>query len=373
MKLFSGLGEKIRAHKIIAAICCCILIAAIGAGCWYGWQQYQYRQSSLYAVEKLKQALLPPDPHALSELVDFRSMGQDMAAAASKAFPFFLAGQDQERDISHRLQTALLKKFMEKDSKGSMFKEDESPQARLSRPLEILPPDFASQLLTTLAVRDTEPGVAVLSAKVENKQLERVFPLLFELAKTAQGWKVRHLLNADELAAQMREAMLGRHAALRHVFEDKNSATSKLMNQLLPIQSCTADAGLLSDRKTFVLIVHAIARNRGDRRINNFNMDTVLTGKSGAPLLHRYLNAAKPVAPGEDFNHRWSIELDSASPVAQALLRDGPLQCHANWQTLVLNSGQVLQIAEVPHPDVPCDQEGHNHPAGFCQIPVFLR
>lgn len=373
MKLFSGLGEKILKHRIVSIIALCILLAALGAGGWYGWQQYQYRQSSAFALEKIRQALVPANPHGLSELVDFRTIGQEMAAATAKSFPFLLSGPEQERDINHRLQAALLKKFMDKDSKGSMFKEDESPQVKLARPLEILPSDFASQLADTLTLKNTRPGEAVLSAKVENKQLERTFNLMFDMQKTASGWKVRNLLNARELAGELREAMLARHAALRHVYEDKNSATSKLMNQLLPLQSCTADAGLLSDKKTFVLIVHAIARNKGDKRINNFNLDTVISGRSGTPLLHRYLNAAKPVAPGEDFNHRWSIELDGKSPVAQALLRDGPLQCNANWQTMVLNSGQMLQVAEVPHPDIPCDKSGHNHPAGFCELPVFLR
>lgn len=372
MKFITGLASRIRSHKIISSIAGILVIAGLIAGGYYGWQQYLYRQSSAFAVEKLKSALLPPDPHALAEMVDFHLIGQDLATATSKAFPFFMSGPDQQRDISHRLQSALLKKFMEKDSKGSMFKEDEAPQVRLARPLELLPSDFASQILSSLTVRDTEPGLAVASAKVENKQLERSFTLLFEMAKTSRGWQVRHLLNAPELAQQLREAMLARHVALRQVYEDKNSATTKMMNQLLPIQSCTASAGLLSDGKTFVLIVHAIARNRGDMRINNFNMDTVLTGRSGAPLLQRYLNAAKPVAPGEDFNHRWSIELDSKTPVAQALLRDGPLQCHAKWQTLTLNTGQVLQVAEVPHPDIRCDQPGHDHPAGFCQIPLFM-
>ncbi len=361
------------AHKLLATLVIMILVAGLCAGGWYGWQQYQYRQSSAYAMEKLKQSLNPPDPARLAHLVDFNSLGRDMGRAGSESFPFFLAGEDQERGINHALQTGLLRKFMEPESKGPMFPEDASEEAKLQKPLELLPRDFISQLLATLTVRDTEPGSALVTAKFDHEQLGKTFTLVMAMQKTPAGWQIRHLVNAQELAEQLRSAMLERHAALRKVFQDKNAATSKAMNNVLPLQSCTANIGTLSDGRTAILIIHALARNKGDVQINNFNLDTVITGRSGQPLVRRYLNAAKPVAPGEDFNHRWSMELESNSPLAMALLHDGPLQCRAAWQTLSLNNGKVLHVVETPNPDRPCNIAGHDHPEGFCINPVFQR
>ena len=373
MKFFSGLKEKLAAHKLLAALAAMVLACALGAGGWYGWQQYQYRQGSAFALEKLKQALAPPAPSALAHLVDFNSLGKDLSRAASESFPFFLAGQDQERAISHALQAGLLKRLLEPESKGPMFPEDASEEARLQKPLELLPPDFLSQLLATLSVRETGPGNALVSAKIEHPQLARPFTLVMDMRKTPQGWQIKQLINARELAQQLREDMLERHAALRKVFEAKNAATGKAMDSALPLQSCTANAGTLSDGKTTILIIHALARNRGDVQINNFNLDATITGRSGRPLLRRYLNAAKPVAPGEDFNHRWSMELESGSPLARALLADGPLHCQAAWQTLSLNNGRVLHIVETPNPDRACATPGHDHPEGFCLAPIFQR
>lgn len=367
----SSLGAKIRAHKLISIIVLVCLIGGLCYGGWYGWQEYQRRQTSAFAVEKLKQALSAADTNTIAHMVDFNSVGRDMAQAGKKAFPFYMAGEDQERGISRVLQTALLKRFMEPEQKGSMFPEDQSEQAKLQKPLELMPPDFVAQLVSSLQSRETDAGSALVSAKVEQPQLGQTFTLVLAMQKTPQGWQIRRLVNADELASQLNKAMLARHAALRNVFEEKNSLTSKQMNQIIPVQSCTADAGVLSDGKTALLVINAIARNRGDVQVNNFNLDTTITGRSGNVLVHRFLNAAKPVAPGEDFNHRWSMELESSSPLVQALLHDGPLHCQAAWQTLGLNNGKVLHVVEVPNPDIDCDRPGHDHPMGFCMLPVF--
>ncbi len=101
------------AHKLLATLVIMILVAGLCAGGWYGWQQYQYRQSSAYAMEKLKQSLNPPDPARLAHLVDFNSLGRDMGRAGSEIFRCFLAGEDQVRGINHALHAGLLRKFME--------------------------------------------------------------------------------------------------------------------------------------------------------------------------------------------------------------------------------------------------------------------
>lgn len=373
MKFLSGLWAKISAHKLISVIVGVLLIAGLAAGGWYGWKQYQYRQTSQYALEALKKSLLPADPASLAHLVDFNAVGKDLAKAVREEFPFYLAGNDQEREINHTLQKALLKRFMEPDSNGPMFPEDASDQAKLQKQLVMFPPDFIGQLLATLSVRDTEPNGALVSAKIDHPQLDKSYTLVMSMEKTPHGWQIKRLVNARELAAQVKSAMLERHSALRKVFEDKNAATLKVMNAALPLQSCTANAGTLSDGKTTLLVIHALARNNCDVQVNNFNLDTTIRGRSGQVLLRRYLNTAKPVGPGEDFNHRWSMELESSSPLARSLLSDGPLQCSAVWQTLSLNNGKVLHIVETPNPDRPCSEPGHDHPDGFCKNAIFQR
>lgn len=369
----SGLGAKIRAHKVVSIIIFILIACGLAAGGWYGWQQYLYRQSSAYAVEQLRSALTPPQPATLAHLVDFNSLGHDMAKAGQESFPFFLEGGEQERGISHVLQSALLKKFLDPEPKGSQFPEEQTEQAKLEKPLEILPPDFIAQFLATMNARNTSDGGALITAKIEHPQLNQTFPIALAMQRTAQGWQIRHLVNAKDLAEQLKSAMLARHAALRNVFVEKNAATTKLMDTYLPVQACSANAGMLSDGKTVILIIHALARNKGEVQVNNFNLDTTIRGRSGQVLLHRFLNAAKPVGPGEDFNHRWSMELERTSPLAQALLQDGPLQCSGRWQTLSLNNGRVLHIVDEPNPDRNCEQPGHNHPEGFCALPVFQR
>lgn len=373
LSILSDLQTKAAAHKKITLMVCVLLVVLTGAGIYYGWQQYLYRQTSAYAFEELKKALNPPVPAELAKLVDFNSISNDLALAIQKNFPFFLAGPDQERNIRHLLQTALLKRFMSKEEAVKAKPEEISEEEQLKKELQILPPDFVGQLVQGLTLRETDSDTALISSKIENPQLKRSFTIVFGMRKTSDGWKVRNVANASEVVSQLRAAMLERHVKLRNVYLDKNSATTKRMNQLLPIQSCSADAGLLSDGKTLLLVVHVIARNKGNLQVNNFNLDTAIYGRSGQLVLRRYLNAAKPVGPGEDFNHRWNFELEADSEPGRSILRNEPLQCRAAWQTLGLNSAEVLHIVDVPNPDRQCSIAGHDHPDGFCQTPVFLQ
>lgn len=373
MKIFASAFTWLGAHKIIASLLGAAAVAAVVAGGWFGFQEYQRRQSAAFAGERLQAALRPPDPAVLARLVNFRVISKEITDAAIAAFPFLHEGSDRERSISHALQAGLLKKLLEDDKTGSQFPEDESKLAQLQKPVELLPPDFAAQLADNMTVTQTGPNTATLTARVNNPQFGRDFILNFAMKRGPDGWLVTSMLNASELAKQTREAMLERYAGLRAVYEEKNAATQKEMNTQMPLEKCTADAGTLSDGRTFLLIVHATARNKGNLQVNNVNMDTTIRGRSGNVIIHRFLNAAKPVGPGQEFDHRWTFDLDINTPVAQALLHDGPLQCAATWQTLTLNNGKVLHMAQVPNPDSPCEKEGHNHPADFCSLPLFLR
>lgn len=371
--IFSSLKSWLAVHKKIAVVLLILLLAGLGAGGYFGWEQYKYRQTSQFAFERLKAALMPPDPRQMASLVDFNSISGDLAAAIQKNFPFFMEGADQERNIRHLLQTALLKRFLNKEEPKRAPDKEESEEELLKKDLEILPPDFLTQFLASMNVRETSGDTALITAKVENPLLKPDFTIVLSMHKTRDGWKVRHVANAEEVTAQLREAMLSRHARLRNVYLDKNSATTRRMNQLLPIESCSVNAGLLSDRRTLLMVVHVIARNRGDFQINNFNLDATIVGRSGNVVVRRFLNVARPVAPGEDFNHRWNFELDSSSELAQSILRNEPLQCRAAWQTLGLGNSEVLHIVEVPNPDRQCNLSGHDHPEGFCATPVFQR
>lgn len=359
---------KSPAFKKIALVV--ITVVALCAGSWYGWQWWQHRQSPLFAYEKIREALNPPNPSALAEYVDINAISRELSRAVAENFPFFKAGSDQERNIGHALQAALLEKFLDKGEKKQAPAGELSEEELLQKDLTILPDDFLAQALGSMRLSETSPGQAIITVKIDNPLLQKNFTLAFDMDKTSGGWKITRLANARELVAQTREAMLARHARLRQIYLDKNEATYKLMNQLIPIQSCAADAAPLSNGNALALVVRVIARNRGDVQINNFNVDTRVSGARGQ-ILNRLLNAAKPVAPGEDFDHRWQFDLDTSSDLGRALLAGGHLQCEASWHTLGLNNGRVLKILVVPNPDEPCPLPNHNHPLNFCETPVF--
>lgn len=371
LQLLDNLAARLRAHKIIGGVVICLLAALVVAGCIYGWQQYQYRQTSEFAFTKIKEALSPPEPARLAKLVDFNSLTDDLANAVARNFPFFQAGADQQRNIKHIIQTALLKRFLGKEEKSKKT-EEESEEARLARELQILPPDFISQLVSSLSINPTDKDNALISAKIDNPQLSGPFTLVFNMRRTKDGFRVQHMVNANETAQHLRAAMLARHKAKREAQERKNAATAKQMNSILPIQSCTADAGYLSDGRTVVMVVHVLARNISDVQVNNMSLDASISGPRGNVIVRRYLNAAQAAPQGSDFSHRWNFELDGASELARSLVGARHLTCNAKWQTLGLNNGKVLHIGEVPNPDIPCDIAGHNHPVGFCTLPIFV-
>lgn len=372
MELLDKIKTWAVSHKIYALAGVVILLVAVAAGGYFAWQQYQFRQSGQYAFEKIRGALNPPQPDQLAHLVDFNAICHEYAVAIARNFPFLMAGPDQTRNIVHALQKAMLAKFIGKDNSNKQFKNEETEEQKLQRTVEILPSDFVTQIYDKLRLQALTPDSALLSVKIDNADLGAPLTLVFNMQKTARGWIVNRAANAGEIVNQVKEALLARHTRLRDIFLEKNSATLKQMNALIPVQSCTADAGLISDGKILLMVVHIIARNVGKIQINNFNLDTIIKGKDGNVIARRLLNTAKPVAPGEDFSHRWNFELDSQSELAQNIMSGIPLQCQASWQTLGLGDSRVLHIVEVPNPDRACLIEGHDHPEGFCLSPVFL-
>ncbi len=373
MKIFKQFLDMLQKRKWLAIVLGITVVCALCAGGYFGWQEYQRRQTSQFAMEKLREALSPPNPRELAAMVDFHSLANELAKAIVRHFSFYMQGDDQERNISRMLQTALLRRFREGPPPSKTPVNEETSEVKaLQEDLQILPTNFVEQMLNTMTLRENGPGAALLSVKIENSQLKKTFTLIFNMQKTPDGWIIRNIANSNEVAGQMAEAMLARHNRLREVYLEKNANTAKKMNELLPILSCSADAGLIGNGKFLVMTVHVLARNKGNIQVNNFSADIRILGKDGSEIEQRFLNTAKPVGPGEDFNHRWAFELDSQAPLAQKLLMGIPLQCRASWQTLGLNNRQVWHIEEVPNPDRICPLEGHDHPEGFCFTPVFL-
>ena len=370
LPLLSTLAALAREH--VLALTVALLVAALAAGGFYGWRYYQYRQSSEYAFVRLQAALSPPKPEELALRVDFNTLSGHLAAAVARNFDFFKQGPDQIRSLKDIIQTGLLKKFLSKEepAKGRVEKE-ENPEKLLQQPLTLLPPDFLTQFIANLGMRPAENGTVLLSSSIRHPLLNQTFPLVLSMEKGPDGWIVRDLVNADELTRQFRDALQARLTARHDVLIRKNAATNKRMDGILPLQSCTASAGLLSDGKTLVLVAHVLARNTGDVSVNNLDLDATFSGPDGTKLLRRFLNAARPVAPGEDFDQRWSIELDGQSPQGRSLLAAGPLTCTASWRTLGLSNAEVLHIADVPAILKACNKPGHHHFLRFCLSPIF--
>ena len=96
-----------RQHTL--ALVATVLVLIVIVVSFSGWRYYQYRQSSQYAFEILRDALKSGDAETIAELVDFNSLSRGLAKDLAQNYPFLKAGADQERQIADMIQTALLK------------------------------------------------------------------------------------------------------------------------------------------------------------------------------------------------------------------------------------------------------------------------
>ena len=360
---------RILASRAVKGAAIALVCALLALGAFYGWQYYQFRQSDQFAFERLRESLSPAQPEKLASAVDFNTVASELASGAIRAFPFFRAGPEQEWEIRQMIQSGLLRRLRSKETPGAKG-ESAGMEKLLDSPFSLLPDNFIGQFVQNLSLRKESAHSAYIETRIHHPQLDRDFSPVFRLEKSADGWRVTHLLNGDELAAELREGLIARQTMREKKIIDKNSATGAQMAALLPGPECQASAGTLSDGRTVIVSIEVRSRNAGDVQVNNMTLDATLSGRGGVAI-SRSLNVAKPVPPGGPFSHRWTIELDAASPEAKKLLWAGALSCRARWRSMGLGNSRVLHVTDSPEPGAMCAKDGHSHPAGLCEAPFF--
>lgn len=323
-----------------------LLVVLLAAGGWEGWKYYQYRQSSQCAFDALKESLNQVDLETLTPLVDFPSLSRRIAASIAEYYPFIEQGSMQQQAIEERFLAHLREMLVAKPAKQRPLPPDEA----LQQPLQALPPDFVKQLQTHMGLNTTgagNPDFAFISTVLHHPQLDMDFNLIFLLQRTAEGWKVTDLPNAREVVAQFRDAQLKRYEARKLLMRKKNEETQKLMDSTLQIQSCEAAAGVISDNKTLLTRVIVMGRNGTSEQVNGVSLHVDIQDAKGKTIVSRFLDKARPFAPGQPFEQGWTIEMTADSADGRALLQAGKLQCKTRWQTMSLNSGRVLYIREI--------------------------
>lgn len=327
-----------------------VAVVALGVGGFFGWQSYQYRQSAGFLRDQLLEALKPGQTGKLKDLVDLNTVFRSLASAVALSYPFIEPGPGQVERIAKRAQAAVFEKLEDTSKPGHEMETD--PDKITLRPLVVLPPDFGEQMLAGMQLQPGSPTSALLAFNVKHPQLEdREFQMMFSLRLTGEGWRVTDLANAKQLAASFRNAQLERLEAKREIYAKKNRASRDTMNATLPIESCTASTGLLSDGRSVLTVVHLLARNKSRRKITSVNVLARLDAAGGREILHRNLNVVQPIQPGEDFEHRWTIDMTAGDAEADALLAAPSLVCRASWYSMGVGGNMLYDVDIVKMPE----------------------
>ena len=332
-----------RKHTFVLAAILLVILAAVGG--YSGWRHYQFRQTAEFAFSQIKDALRPVKPADLAVRVDFAAITKPLVKAVAQHYPALKQGPNQTRDLSDMIQIGLLKQARLKEEPA---KEETDEVARLKTPLYLLPPTFYTQLAETLTLQNPTDTTALIAAKVRHPVLNKEFSILLRMDKTPEGWRVDDFVNAEDIVRQFREYQMERMVAQRQIILDKNANIKKRMEDILPIRSCTASAGLISDGKTLLVVVNVKSKNNGSVMVSNMDLFTKIYAPDGTELLQRYLNAVQPTASGEDFERNWTIEIDGESALGKAILSARKLTCDASWKTLGMANGEVLHFAVAP-------------------------
>ncbi|MDO5483625.1 MAG: translation initiation factor IF-2, partial [Desulfovibrionaceae bacterium] len=178
------------------------------------------------------------------------TLSEELARIVTRVFPFFRSGPDQIHEIKGIIQTSLLKAVLRKNSGQEEKREEDEvdDEKLLMRTMDaVLPPDILTQLATTLTLTPQDENTVLLSAKVHHPILNKDFPLVLRMVRTPDGWIVRNLANAEELARQFRQHLLHRLEARHTILVSKRGTVLERMGSTMSGLSCTASAGLLSD------------------------------------------------------------------------------------------------------------------------------
>ena len=368
MQLVQTIKEKIKKYKWI--ILGTLLSVLLGLATVFGVRYYQFRQSPEYAFGTFQTALASANIEKLAHLVDFRTITKHLAQETAKTFPFFLAGPDQEDKISSLFQVQMLRILRQKPE-GNDDHLINDPVVLLQKPLYVLPPDVIPQLVRNMTLRHVDSSSQMITTHFEHPLLKRSFPIVLGLTKNSEGWMVRDFLNAHETVTTFRAIFEERLRAQRDLLIRKSKKVVQEMHKTMEIQSCSCQAGLISDKRTLLIVVHLLARNKTGLTVKNVNATTQISNSKGELLLERQLNAVDPTGPSEDFSHRWTIELDGTSDEGKRILAAGPLTCSATWRTLTLSNSRVYHTDPLPETLANCSKHQDGHPEGLCDREVF--
>ncbi|MBQ7607294.1 MAG: translation initiation factor IF-2 [Desulfovibrionaceae bacterium] len=363
------LAESIKKYKwILVGV---ILLVFIILSSIFGVRYYKFRMSTEFAFNNLQASLQTINIPYLAKAVDFRRIGGALAAETAQKFPFFFAGPHQVQRISNYFQGILLGKLKVKDEGHGEKKEEETEDDLLMKAITVLPPDCMQQLAANLRLQSKDDTNALLTTSYDHPLLKTKFSLILRMQKNEDGWVVSDLVNAKELVTAYHDLIIERINAQRALAIRKSEKIVQDMHNTMKIQSCTAHAGLISDRRTLMVVVHLLAHNTTKFTVKNVNAATTLTNQNGERLLFRMLNAASQTPPDSDFSYRWTIELDGWSEEGRRLASAGPLQCQVTWRTLTMSNARVFHTETPPKELELCTEHTDRHPRALCTMDIF--
>ncbi len=348
MKPAALLRALLTHKKVLIALAIITMLGVCCAGGVYGWRTWQHRQTPDYAVEKFRAALQPLNLDMLARMVDFNALTGTLARAIMEQEPPTDHPSLRLAVVQRELQAGLWKSLTEgADKSRSQKKEKDKGKHKdkvdLSSPL---PADFAAQVADNMRFTP-RMGMPLLQSSFRHPAEAEPVPLLLLLQRNAAGaWQVGELLNARELLRRLTDARQRQAATDMAAFQKKNEDIARSMRQL-DIQHCEASATLLSDRTTLLVMVSLLARNKNDQSVNSANARVELRDAAGKKILERYLNTAKLVRPGEDFDYHWTLELDAHSAEGTQVRAAKKLQCEATWNSMLLENGKLLYLRSV--------------------------
>ncbi|MCR4667089.1 MAG: hypothetical protein K5657_07325 [Desulfovibrio sp.] len=363
-----NIREKISKYKWI--LIGTIATAIISVGVVFGINYYTYSKSCEYSYGKFQAALTSANMAELAHLVDFKTISSHLAKETAKTFPFYFAGPNQEQKISYTFQTHLLKLLRQKPEPND-DRLITDPAVLLQKPVYVLPPDVVTQVSKNMTLRNQDPHSIIITSHFDHPLLKHSFPLILSMKDTGEGWIISDILNAAEILTEFREIFNQRLLAQKKLIAEKSKRVVDNMHKTMEIQGCTADAGVISDKKTLLVVVHLLARNKTTLTVKNVNATTDILDAKGNVLLTRNLNTSQPTGPSADFSHRWTIELDAASDDGQRILNAGPLVCRATWRTITMSNSRVYH-AEIDQGELgTCKKHKDRHYEGLCEMPIF--